>query len=151
VDEDPLPGPDVGGVDEGLIGGEGGEREGACLDVVDAGRLVDEGAGRGGHVLRMRANPVRVGQHAEDLIARLEQGDAQPDGLHDPRDVPAQDQGQAFDGRHLSAVLPVGRADPGRADGDQDLAQARLGPGSSISLSTSGETYVSWPMARIVA
>lgn len=45
VDEDPLPGADAGRVDECLVGGEGGEREGAGLEVVDAGGLVSEGAG----------------------------------------------------------------------------------------------------------
>lgn len=60
VDEDALPGLDVGGVDECLVGGQGRERERAGLEVVDAGGLVDEGAGPAGHVLGVGADPVGV-------------------------------------------------------------------------------------------
>jgi hypothetical protein len=48
VDEDTLPGLDIGGVDERLVGGQRGEWQGTGLDVVDAGGLGCEGAGGGG-------------------------------------------------------------------------------------------------------
>jgi hypothetical protein len=129
VDEDPLPGLDVGGFDERLVRRQGGERQGTCLDVVDAGGLVRQDAGGGGHVLGVGPDPVGVGQHAEDLVTGLEHGDAHTDGLDDSRDVPAEDERQAVDGPDLGPVSPVGRVDAGRADGDQDFAHARHGPG----------------------
>ena len=130
VDEDPLPGLDVGGVDQCLVGGESGERQGAGLDVVDTCRLAGEDAGGAGHVLGVGTHSMRVGQHAEDLVTRLEQGDAGADGLDDAGDVPPEDEWQTVDGPDLSPVPPVGRVDAGRADGDQDLADARHGPGN---------------------
>jgi hypothetical protein len=60
-----------------------------------------------------------VGQHADDLVARLEQGDAHADCLDDSRDVPTEHERQAVDGKGPSAVPPVGRVDAGRADRDE--------------------------------
>ncbi|MFI6934238.1 transposase family protein [Streptomyces sp. NPDC050287] len=45
----------------------------------------------------------------------------------------------------------VGRVDAGRADGDQISLSPGSGRGSSTSLSTSGGSWVSWRMARMVA
>ncbi len=151
VDEDALPGLDVGGVDEGLVGGQGGERQSAGLDVVDAGGLVDEGAGGAGHVLGVGADTVGVGQHAEDLVARLEQGDAGADGLDDAGDVPAQDEGQHAGGHGLGTVPPVGRVEPAARTAIRISLNPGSGRGTSTSLSTSGEPWVSWRMARMVA
>ncbi|TDO46802.1 helix-turn-helix protein [Kribbella sp. VKM Ac-2527] len=72
VDQDPLPGADLGRFDQRLIGGERGQRQGAGLDVVDTGGLVGEDTGRSGHVLGVRAHPAGIGQHPEDLVAGLE-------------------------------------------------------------------------------
>jgi hypothetical protein len=45
VDQDPLPGADIGRFDQRLVRGERGQRQGAGLDVVDTGVLVGEDAG----------------------------------------------------------------------------------------------------------
>lgn len=127
MDEDALPGPHFGGVDECLVGGEGRERKCARLDVIDAGRFVDKGAGGSGHVLGVGADAVRVRQHAEDLVARLEEGDPVADGLDHPGDVPAENERKAVEEPGVRPVLPVGGVDAGRPDGDQNLARARDG------------------------
>lgn len=57
VDQDALSWLDVGGVHECLVRGEGGQWQGTGLNMVDAGGLVGEGTGGGGHVLGVGATP----------------------------------------------------------------------------------------------
>lgn len=125
MDQDALPRLHLGGVDQGLPGGQSGERNGARLHVVDLGRLVREGAGGRGDVLGVRAHAVRVGQHAEHLVARLEQGHAETRLLDDAGHVPAQDERRFAEEDAERPVLPVGRIDACGMDPDEDLAQSR--------------------------
>jgi len=53
-------------------------------------RLQDECAGRRDDVLGVAAVPLREGEHAEHLVTRLVDGDAQADGLHRSRDIPPE-------------------------------------------------------------
>jgi hypothetical protein len=91
----------------------------------------------GGHVLGVGAGPVGVGQHAEDLVARLEQGDA--DGLDDPGDVPAQGEGQAVDGHGLARFHQSVGLTPAARTAIRISLNPGSGLGSSTSLITSGE------------
>jgi hypothetical protein len=127
VDQHPLPGLDLGVLHQRLPRGQRDQGERARLDVVDTGRLVDEGAGRGGDVLGVRAVAPRVGQHPEDLVAGCETGDTDADGLDDAGDVPAEGERRLAEEAAGGPVLPVGGVEPGGVDPDQDLVGARRG------------------------
>ena len=147
VDQHPLPRPDVGGVDQGLPGGERGQRQrGRPATWSRPAGLRGEGAGGAGDVLGVGAGAVRVGQHAEDLVARLEEGDAEADRLDDAGDVPAEDERRLAAGQPpAAAVLPVGRVDARPRAPGRGLAQARArDASSSASSSTSGPPKASW-------
>ncbi len=67
---------------------------------------------------------------AEDGVADGEARHARPDGVDKARgfDADACGKGQVFEGAVLAfAALPVGRIDPGGADGDAHLVAAGLG------------------------
>ena len=127
VDQDALPGAQAGGVVQRLPGGQGREWQRPGLDVVNGVRLAGERAGGAGDVLRVRAMAERVGQHAEYLIARLEQGHPETGRLDGPGYVPAQDERRRAEEDRVRPVTPVGRVHARGAHPDQDLRQARLG------------------------
>jgi hypothetical protein len=81
VHQHPLSRPHVGRLGERLPGGQRRQRERGRLDVAEHRRLGHEGAGRSGHVLGVRAVPVRVRQHPEHLVARPVRRDAEADRL----------------------------------------------------------------------
>ncbi|GAA2371457.1 hypothetical protein GCM10010246_77240 [Streptomyces cuspidosporus] len=100
MDQHPLPGPEAPGVDEGLPGGERGQRQSGRLDVVVPGGLGGERAGGAGDVLGVGAGPVRVGEHAEHLVTGLEEGDAVADLHHGAGDVPSRGSAVGAAGSH---------------------------------------------------
>ncbi|AIA08500.1 hypothetical protein DC74_8096 [Streptomyces noursei] len=129
VDQHVLTGPESRGVDEGLPGGERGERQSGRLDVVDPGRLGREGAGGSGHVLGVGTGPVRVGQHAEHLVTGPEEGDPVAGLHHGAGDVPAEGQRRGRQEDAQDSVLEVRGVESGGVHGDEDLAGAGRGPG----------------------
>jgi hypothetical protein len=91
--------------------------------------LLRESAGRAGDVLGVRADAVRVRQHAEHLVARLEQGDPEPGRLDHAGYVPAERERRRAEEDGERPVTPVSRVQPGRVHPHEDLAEADLGLG----------------------
>jgi hypothetical protein len=84
-------------------------------------------AGGADHV-GMRADAERVRQHAEHLVARLEQRHAETDRLDHAGHVPAERERRLAQEHAVSSVGPVARVDTGRAHLDEDLGETGLGP-----------------------
>lgn len=127
MDQHPLPLLHIRRIDQGLPGGERRQRDGRGLNVIEVGGFAGERAGRSGHVLGGRAVPVRVGEHAEDLVTGLEEGHADTDGDDLAGDVPAEDErrrGQEQSG--AATVTPVGGVEGGGAHAHQNLARTGL-------------------------
>jgi hypothetical protein len=80
-------------------------------------------------VLGVAAMPLREGQHAEDLVTGLVEGDTQADGLHRSRDIPAEHERRlayehtALPGHYVDGVHPRG------VHTHDDLTNTRLGDG----------------------
>src|SRR5699024_8405219 len=119
---------DVGGVHQGLPGGECGERDRARLYVVDLGGFAGEGTCRSLHELGVGPDAGRVGHHTEDFVPGGEQSHPEPDVLHHAGCVPAQYE-RWFPQEHAcSTVFPVGGVDPGRQYPDDHLPGPRFVP-----------------------
>ena len=125
---------DVGGVHQGLPGGEADHGYGGGLDVVEAVRLWDEDSGRADGVLGVSAVAVREGQHAEHLVAGRVEGHSRADGFHRAGDVPAEHERRLADEQAAIAVHRVDRVHARRVHTDGDLADAGLGGGEGDDL-----------------
>lgn len=125
VDQNPLARLHIRGVDQGLPGGESSQGDGGGSNVIEVVRFAGEGAGGTGDIFGGRAVAVRVGEHAEDLVAGVEQGDPRADGRDLTGDIPAQhERRRGEEHARQGAVLPVGGVEGGGADPYQDLARA---------------------------
>src|SRR5262249_49505964 len=87
----------------------------------DAPRRTDD-------VLAGSPDPERGGQHPEAPVPRLEQRAPEPDRLDHTGYVPAEDERRIGQERAMGAMLPVGRVESRRVDGDQDLTDPRNRP-----------------------
>jgi putative intracellular protease/amidase len=124
----------VRSIDQGLPGGQRGQRQRGFFLVGEVARLGHEGPGRRGHVLRVAPAGPWEGQHAEDLVAGLVDGHAHPGGFDRARDIPAEHERGLAEEQAGLAVRLVDRVHPGGADPDADLADAgpRHGRGAGL-------------------
>jgi hypothetical protein len=98
------------------------------VDVVERRGLEPELARGSDDVLRIGPRLTREAWHAEDLVTRAEQVDAQADGLHGPGEVVAEDRRVVPKPEATGGpLLPVGGVDAGRVDPDQDLSRLGFG------------------------
>src|SRR5215469_7755262 len=108
--------------------GQRGQRQRRGLHMVHVAWLRRERPGGPGDVFGMRAHTVRVWQHAEDLVARLDQRDPVSGCFDHAGYVPAEHERRRSEEDPAGPVLPVGWIQPGRVHPHQDLADAGFGP-----------------------
>ena len=101
VDQHPLPGRELGGVDQALPGGEARQRQRGGLGMRQPGRLAGELAGRRRYVLRVGAGRAGEKGHPVYFVADVKPGDAFQ-ALNHARDVPAEDERRLADQRELA-------------------------------------------------
>ena len=131
VDEDLLPGLDLGEVDQGLPGGQRDQRDGCGLVQSERGRLEGDVVLVDGDVLG-EGPDAQVAGSGVDLVADLEVRDVGPDLGHDAGDVVAEHERRLVLQELLELAVAdhlVQRVDAGRAHPDQDVTAADVGLG----------------------
>lgn len=103
MDQHPCAGPHLRGVDQGLPGGQCRQRESGAPDVVQVRGKVGEVPRGGGDVLGVGPGGVREARHAEDFVARCEEGDAEADRLDHTGHIEAQDERRLAAGQEPAA------------------------------------------------
>ncbi len=134
VDEDGLPGPDLGELDHRPVRGQGDERHARHLLGREPGRDATEPTRPDGDLLGDRAErrergPVQAVDPAEHLVADGEPGDLRADGLDGPgqvrtdaRDLRGPHAGLgAHEPGEADHEVPVLRVEGGRPDADEHL------------------------------
>ncbi len=115
-------------VEQGLPGGDGGQRQCGCLHVAQTGR-----SDRGDALIHQLQGAVAAGAAdvagIPDPVAGLEQGDFAAGGDHFTDRIPTQHARAVFDLGLGSAHLGVDRIDGGGVDPHQQVPRARRGVG----------------------